>query len=71
MPRELVELEPGAAGGKRAEVRDSVQQMNSPTEPIGSIPRPRELLDALARNDAGDPGLGAHCDTAFAAERLG
>src|SRR5919107_6363455 len=28
-----------------------------PTEPIGSIPRPRELVDALARWDSDDPRL--------------
>ena len=39
--------------------------MNIPTEPIGCIPRPRELLDALAGRDAGDPASAAR-DTAFA-----
>jgi methionine synthase II (cobalamin-independent) len=28
-----------------------------PTEPIGSIPRPVELIDALARKDSDDPSL--------------
>ena len=31
--------------------------MTIPTEPIGSIPRPPELLEALATNDAFDPKL--------------
>ena len=31
--------------------------MTIPTEPIGSIPRPPELLEALAANDAFDPKL--------------
>jgi 5-methyltetrahydropteroyltriglutamate--homocysteine methyltransferase len=31
--------------------------MTIPTEPIGSIPRPLELLDALAQHDAEDPVL--------------
>jgi 5-methyltetrahydropteroyltriglutamate--homocysteine methyltransferase len=31
--------------------------MSLPTEPIGSIPRPPELLAALARTDGTDPGL--------------
>ena len=31
--------------------------MTIPTEPIGSIPRPPELLEALANNDAFDPKL--------------
>ncbi len=30
---------------------------NLPTEPIGSIPRPPELLDALATTDGADPAL--------------
>src|SRR5688500_15703862 len=30
-----------------------------PTEPIGSIPRPAVLLDALERHDADDPALDA------------
>jgi len=29
--------------------------MNIPTEPIGSIPRPAELIDRIKRTDAGDP----------------
>jgi hypothetical protein len=31
--------------------------MTIPTEPIGSIPRPVELIDALARKDCDDPSL--------------
>jgi 5-methyltetrahydropteroyltriglutamate--homocysteine methyltransferase len=31
--------------------------MSIPTEPIGSIPRPAKLLDALSRGDQDDPGL--------------
>ena len=31
--------------------------MPIPTEPIGSIPRPLELIEALARKDADDPSL--------------
>ena len=31
--------------------------MNIPTEPIGSIPRPRALLDALETTDSDDPSL--------------
>jgi methionine synthase II (cobalamin-independent) len=31
--------------------------MTIPTEPIGSIPRPVELIDALAKKDSDDPSL--------------
>ena len=31
--------------------------MTIPTEPIGSIPRPHELIDAVARKGSDDPGL--------------
>src|SRR5580692_11794914 len=31
--------------------------MNIPTEPIGSIPRPLKLLDAINRHGSSDPGL--------------
>lgn len=31
--------------------------MTIPTEPIGSIPRPLALLDAVSNRDSGDPGL--------------
>jgi hypothetical protein len=31
--------------------------MNIPTEPIGSIPRPLELIEAAARKDGDDPSL--------------
>src|ERR1044071_3532733 len=31
--------------------------LNIPTEPIGSIPRPPELLSAIASSDGSDPGL--------------
>jgi hypothetical protein len=31
--------------------------MTLPTEPIGSIPRPLELIQALTRRDADDPSL--------------
>ena len=31
--------------------------MTLPTEPIGSIPRPPELIQALARKDGEDPSL--------------
>ncbi len=36
-----------------------------PTEPIGSIPRPLELQEALARTDADDPRLDAQYDAAI------
>jgi 5-methyltetrahydropteroyltriglutamate--homocysteine methyltransferase len=36
-----------------------------PTEPIGSIPRPAALIDALARIDAWDPSLDALYDAAI------
>lgn len=31
--------------------------MTIPTEPIGSIPRPLELIEALAQRESDDPGL--------------
>jgi 5-methyltetrahydropteroyltriglutamate--homocysteine methyltransferase len=31
--------------------------MPIPTEPIGSVPRPLPLLEALARTDGADPAL--------------
>src|SRR4026209_3013842 len=31
--------------------------MTIPTEPIGSIPRPPSLIEALAKRDGGDPSL--------------
>ena len=36
-----------------------------PTEPIGSIPRPLELQEALARTDADDPSLDAQYEAAI------
>jgi 5-methyltetrahydropteroyltriglutamate--homocysteine methyltransferase len=36
-----------------------------PTEPIGSIPRPPELLEALARKDSDDPSLASLYDAAI------
>jgi 5-methyltetrahydropteroyltriglutamate--homocysteine methyltransferase len=36
-----------------------------PTEPIGSIPRPPALVDALSRVDALDPSLDALYDEAI------
>ena len=36
-----------------------------PTEPIGSIPRPLELIDALTKNDANDPALDPLYDAAI------
>ena len=32
--------------------------MTIPTEPMGSIPRPVELIEELARGDSDDPKLG-------------
>lgn len=31
--------------------------MTIPTEPIGSIPRPPHLIEAIARSGVNDPGL--------------
>ena len=39
--------------------------MAIPTEPIGSIPRPPELMAAIASMDAGDPALDALSDAAI------
>lgn len=39
--------------------------MKIPTEPIGSIPRPRELLDAIVQRDGSDPALGPLYDAAI------
>jgi PAS domain S-box-containing protein len=39
--------------------------MDIPTEPIGSIPRPIELVDALARTDGDDPALDDLYDAAL------
>ena len=39
--------------------------MSIPTEPIGSIPRPPELLEALANEDALDPKLDTLYETAI------
>ncbi|MEA2236200.1 MAG: 5-methyltetrahydropteroyltriglutamate--homocysteine methyltransferase [Thermoanaerobaculia bacterium] len=36
-----------------------------PTEPIGSIPRPLELIDALTKHDANDPALDPLYDAAI------
>ena len=36
-----------------------------PTEPIGSIPRPLELIDAVASNDGNDPALDVLYDAAI------
>jgi 5-methyltetrahydropteroyltriglutamate--homocysteine methyltransferase len=38
--------------------------MRIPTEPIGSIPRPLELIDAVSRTDSDDPGLAALYESA-------
>src|SRR5687767_13238973 len=39
--------------------------MAIPTEPIGSIPRPPDLLDALATRDGSDPALDPLYDAAI------
>ena len=39
--------------------------MTIPTEPIGSIPRPPELIEALAKTDGADPALDALYDAAI------
>ncbi len=39
--------------------------MRIPTEPIGSIPRPLELIDALATHDSADPALTPLYDAAI------
>jgi 5-methyltetrahydropteroyltriglutamate--homocysteine methyltransferase len=39
--------------------------MTLPTEPIGSIPRPRALLDALETADSDDPSLEPLYDAAI------
>ena len=39
--------------------------VNIPTEPIGSIPRPPELIDAVARGDSEDPALDPLYDAAI------
>lgn len=39
--------------------------MKIPTEPIGSIPRPLQLLEAIATRDAGDPALDPLYDAAI------
>ena len=39
--------------------------MSIPTEPIGSIPRPLELIEAVARGDADDPALDPMYDAAI------
>jgi 5-methyltetrahydropteroyltriglutamate--homocysteine methyltransferase len=39
--------------------------MAIPTEPIGSIPRPPELIDAIAATDGADPALDALYDAAI------
>jgi 5-methyltetrahydropteroyltriglutamate--homocysteine methyltransferase len=36
-----------------------------PTEPIGSIPRPLELIDAVSKGDADDPALDGQYDAAI------
>ncbi|MGP0064297.1 MAG: hypothetical protein ACLQGP_11940 [Isosphaeraceae bacterium] len=36
--------------------------MRIPTEPIGSIPTPHDLLEAIATGDGTDPGLAPLCD---------
>jgi 5-methyltetrahydropteroyltriglutamate--homocysteine methyltransferase len=38
--------------------------MKIPTEPIGSIPRPPELIDAVAAGSISDPNLDPHFETA-------
>jgi len=52
--------EPGRAPTAIAET----EPMTLPTEPIGSIPRPVELIHALARKDCDDPSLAPHYETA-------
>jgi len=39
--------------------------MNIPTEPIGSIPRPHALIEAIAAGDGTDPKLDHHYDEAI------
>jgi 5-methyltetrahydropteroyltriglutamate--homocysteine methyltransferase len=39
--------------------------MTIPTEPIGSIPRPQSLLNALSRMESDDPALDEHYDDAI------
>src|SRR6478752_3217165 len=39
--------------------------MTIPTEPIGSIPRPRSLIEAVARTDGTDPALDPLYDEAI------
>jgi 5-methyltetrahydropteroyltriglutamate--homocysteine methyltransferase len=36
-----------------------------PTEPIGSIPRPRDLIELVARSNSEDPDLAPHYDAAI------
>jgi 5-methyltetrahydropteroyltriglutamate--homocysteine methyltransferase len=36
-----------------------------PTEPIGSLPRPRDLIDRVARSDSEDPELAPHFEAAI------
>jgi hypothetical protein len=48
-----------SASGESAILRvpDDGVQMTIPTEPIGSIPRPPQLIEAVARKGSDDPGL--------------
>ena len=39
--------------------------MAIPTEPIGSIPRPLKLIEAVANRDGADPALDALYDEAI------
>jgi len=43
----------------------SLRLTNLPTEPIGSIPRPLDLIHALATGDAEDPALDPLYDAAI------
>src|SRR6266850_3205160 len=36
-----------------------------PTEPIGSIPRPRDLIERVVRGDSEDPALASHYEAAI------
>ncbi len=51
-------FEPIALGAKRCRVRYRRRHERSiPSEPIGSIPRPLALLDAIAKHGSEDPSL--------------
>ncbi len=44
---------------------EAPRMMTIPTEPIGSIPRPLELIDAVSKGDANDPKLDPLYDAAI------